>query len=54
MPPVPASVPVAFRLPAKEAKVLEKVKAETGLDTRSAYTMAMRKFAKELGIKIDH
>ncbi|MFL6427845.1 MAG: hypothetical protein ACJ71S_06345 [Acidobacteriaceae bacterium] len=54
MPPVPASVPIAFRLPAKEAKVLAKVKAETGLDTRAAYTMAMREFAKKLGIKIEH
>jgi hypothetical protein len=54
MPPVPASVPIGFRLPAKEAKLLDKVKAETGLDTRAAYTLAMRKFAKELGIKVDH
>lgn len=52
MPPVPPSVPISFRLPAKEAKVLKKVMEETGLDTRAAYTIAMRKFAKELGIKV--
>jgi hypothetical protein len=52
MPPVPPSVPVAFRLPAKEAKLLHMLREDTGLDTRGTFTLALRALAKERGLKV--
>jgi hypothetical protein len=50
MPPVAPSVPVAFRLPAKEAKLLKVLRDDTGLDQRGTFTLALRALAKERGI----
>jgi hypothetical protein len=50
MPPAKPSVPVAFRLPHKEFKLLQALQDDTGLDTRATFTLGLRALAKERGI----
>jgi hypothetical protein len=52
MPPLPASVPIAFRLPAKEVPLRDALLEDTGIAQGQMFILAMRALAKERGIKV--
>lgn len=52
MPPVPASVPIAFRLPSKEVALYNLLLEDTGITPGPMFILAMRALAKERGIKV--